>query len=94
MIYDTDLAAMLARANAATAGPWKAGSGCVIASPHAPSAPFADPESVLHYGGALIGESISRREDCEFIADARTDIPRLIAEVMRLREELGQGRAA
>ena len=77
------LADIHARAAQATAGPWHTGEayGAVVAPVTAPNAPHMSPDNVAAYGGALIGESIVRVEDRAFIANARTDVPRLLAAV-------------
>ena len=80
---DEELGAIRARATQATAGPWRSYI-----------------EGRDHWGGdnfIMLGQSgpdqidlyISpwRAEDQDFIAHARQDIPRLLAEVDRLRRE-------
>jgi hypothetical protein len=68
----------------ATAGPWradKAGGGVVSDTPVRDGPMGSD--DLEYYGGHLIAESITAKNR-EFIAHARTDIPKLIAEVRRL----------
>lgn len=90
-----DLDAIQARADAATPGPWTVEEGagaeglrdgwweyerraCNVET---------DLEFVTTDGD---GMGASSRADAEFIAHARTDVPALIAEVRRLRDELAQ----
>ena len=81
-ITPADLAAMEARCAAATAGPWEhewTGYRYAIESR----------DGVI----AKLSEYVTmekERMDAEFIAASRTDIPRLLAEVRRLREQLGE----
>lgn len=86
---DLNLEEIEARANAATDGPWWAwdrGVGWHIA--------LGTPKDVDDWGhpSHLLPEGfrtdISRQADAEFIAHARTDIPKLIEEVRRLRTQL------
>lgn len=81
-----DLDAIRARADAATQGPWWAwnrGVGWVIA--------LGEPDDTDEYGRPRerlpegFRTDIERREDVEFIAAARTDVPALLDEVQRLR---------
>ena len=75
---------------AATEGPWEA-DGTEISqhwSRPEPWKPVASNEVACMaycYGGS--GRGIEREDDAEFIAAARTDVPALLAEVRRLREE-------
>jgi hypothetical protein len=77
-LTDDELKAIEARANAATPGPWKA---------------EGDDECIL-YVRAANGHTVvttdsgvyTTDEDAIFIAAARTDVPKLVAEVRRLRE--------
>lgn len=73
------------RADAATPGPWampttsKGAKYGVVVGP----AEYAEaPDEAGFYGGALIGESI-RRHNSRFIAAARTDVPNLVAALVR-----------
>src|SRR5690554_2907170 len=82
-LSEADLATIAARADAATPGPWWAwdrGVGWHIATED-PDA-TADVPALLPEG---IRTDLGRREDAVFIAHARQDIPRLLAEVRRLR---------
>lgn len=81
-----DLAAIEARANAATRGPWG-----VEQSPN-------DLYSALVVGTALDPgapelAACLTRADAEFIAAARTDVPQLVAEVRRLESALANANA-
>lgn len=73
------LAEIRARVKATTEGPW---------SFH-PNHAFADPSDPLYVAGdgTVIADDISRKNNAVFIAHSRTDVPALIAEVERLREE-------
>ena len=74
---DAELAAIESRANAATAGPWELAGCCISKWTDA-----GDPEMRIYDEG---GHS---QADAAFIAAAREDVPKLLAEVRRLREEL------
>ena len=88
-LTDAYLDAIEQRANAATDGPWDY-DGCGEISQH-----FSLPEPwatvvstdvacmAYCYGGSAAGAE--RDEDAEFIAHARDDVPRLLAEVRRLQ---------
>ncbi len=93
-LTDAELDEIEARANAATEGPWQIDrvSGDVIGP--------GEQSSQLSYGGVLVSThpcvtiAVSYEldaawgaepEDMVFIANARTDVPRLVAEVRRLR---------
>jgi hypothetical protein len=77
-----DLDAILARAAAATPGPWTANDRIGIVTDAA-----ADPLAV--FGGGK-----QDRADAEFTAHAREDIEALAAEIRRLRAELATARVA
>ena len=87
-ISDTELHTMQQRADAASKGPWEA----FVAGP---GDSFS---SMIRIGGVDDNEPdmyLSREDwysanaaDLRFIAAARQDVPRLIAEVQRLRREL------
>lgn len=66
---EQDLAAIKARADAATPPPWQA-----IITAETPSGPEWSVDAVH-----------STREDAEFQAHARDDVPRLLEEISRLR---------
>jgi hypothetical protein len=70
---DEELSAIKARAEAATEGPWEVGHRCEIYT--------------RHYAVGPIGD-FWEPADARFTANARADIPALLAEVERLREEL------
>lgn len=77
-----ELAAMEARCEAATPGPWNDRDELELRDPNGYAVVwFYPPNTDLweHQGTEL--------HDANFIAHARTDMPRLIAEVKRLREE-------
>ena len=69
---DLDLAAIKARCAAATPGPWRLSRSEEI---------ICGDDMYLIDGGGIAPS------DAEFIAAARTDVPALVAEVVRLREE-------
>jgi hypothetical protein len=78
-----ELEEMRALAEAATPGPW-------VRRPH----PFGDSEThgcvkAPSANGILVAGAtvIARNEDCEFIAHARTGVPRLLAHVEALEAE-------
>jgi hypothetical protein len=77
-LTDEQLAEIRKRAEAATAGPWK----------------YTDRDNVVYTANAdykyavEVAEEIGHKFDGEFIAHAREDVPKLIAEVERLRREL------
>ncbi len=81
-----DLDAILARANAATDGPWAA-----YDLRHQRGGQIR-----LHGGGYRIANVMRSgdraAEDAEFITAARTDVPELVAEVERLRGALDLAR--
>lgn len=72
---DEELREIKDRADAATPGPWDYMDGYVIKDETVLCEMFTD--------NPVYGDS---RNDTTFIAHARTDIPRLIAEVERLRD--------
>lgn len=72
---ELDLDAIEARVNAATAGPWQHdGNDGLVWPPR-----IGDPVS-----------GSNEMADADFIAAARTDVPALVAEIKRLREQLGK----
>lgn len=82
-----ELAAMEARCEAATPGPWNDRDELELRDPNGYAVVwFYPPNTDLweHQGTEL--------HDANFIAHARTDVPRLIAEVKRLREREGRYR--
>lgn len=82
-ITPAELAEMKQRCDSATAGPW-----------------LRDAErdrTIFSASGEMIGGVLYNTkggEDADFIANARTDMPRLIAEVERLRTELAAAKIA
>ena len=78
---DDDLRAIEERANAATAGPWLYGEAKLnllrLVWPMSNRDRLIAVEHRDHRATA---------EDCVFIAHARSDVPRLVAEVRRLRD--------
>lgn len=88
---EDELAAIEARANAATPGPWKLWNGYDLAYPNVGICGVCriGPEgSIAGVRGAEQRDVLGSSEDLEFIASARQDIPALIAEVRRLRDEV------
>lgn len=88
------LAEIEARANAATRGPWKMWSGWgPVAGTEYMAVTRLGPEGDEYAG--IVSDAhyppkrdfYSKREDLEFVAVARTDMPDLIAEVRRLRAD-------
>jgi len=83
-----DIEAIRARAEAATPGPWKFGSNCIV----------TDNDDVLYTyvdrapddDECWISCMDIKPEDADFIAHAREDIPDLLAEVERLQERVSQ----
>jgi hypothetical protein len=84
-IEPLDLDAIEERADAATEGPWTR-SGIHIWGPDP-----ENPEDRFDVEPDMIGRADLKMADAEFIAHAREDVPALIAEVRRLRQELGSG---
>ena len=75
-----ELRAILARANAATPGPWRS---LVEGRDHTGGS------SIVRTAGKDIELSGASDADYDFIANARQDIPRLVAEVEKLPKEKG-----
>jgi hypothetical protein len=74
---DEQLAAIRARCEAATGGPWEVGHKCEIYTRHYQVGPIGD---------------FWEPADARFTAHAREDIPALLAEVERLRADAELGR--
>lgn len=74
-----DLAAITARTNAASPGPWAARD---LGGMQWSITPARMTDEYDNLGG------IDSGDDAQFIAQARSDVPELIAEVRRLREVL------
>lgn len=83
---ELDLDAIRARVDGATPGMWYWWP--LDPRPHFQVGPTESAPVAEVYGPT------ERGADAEFIAHARTDVPALLAEVERLREELDQTRAA
>jgi len=92
-LTENELAEMEGRARAATDGPWQA---YVEGRDHVAGDNFirtgglddASPDMyVTHYHG--VQPVPAPAADLDFIASARQDVPRLVAEVRRLREARG-----
>ena len=82
---DEQLAAIRARADAATPGPWKAFKNYDDYNTIRPES-AQDCEHIFNcemYGGTPPGDA-----DAEFIASARKDIPALLDEIERLKQKL------
>ncbi len=78
-LSDEELAAMQARADAATPAPWMARFGGQRQNV------FVSNKEVILFD---VGHLAPSTPDMEFIAAARSDVPRLLAEVRRLRAAL------
>ena len=77
-----DLAAMRARAEAATEGPWKQCGGSIIPPDELQGHFEHDPPDWIEWRSPEYPRWLA---DAEFIAHARDDLPRLLDEVERLR---------
>lgn len=73
MLTNAEIEAIRKRAQAATEGPWQL-------------ADTYDGAWILDSDDDIISGTVSRIVDAEFIAHARTDIPKLLAEIERLRK--------
>lgn len=82
-----DLDAIRERADAATEGPWRPGTTGVRGGDHWFVA--AHGEAIAHIASNDGCNEAQREPDATFICHARTDVPALLAEVQRLRDELG-----
>lgn len=94
MTDDVDVAAIQARADAATPGPWTTradGADGFYTADDYYDIDGAD-DATVAYGGAFEdgGPHVGAcsRVDAEFIAHARTDVPALLAENVRLEADL------
>lgn len=77
-----DLVRIEAVAEAASPGPWvRSGPYSAIIAPQAPDLRG----DTAGYGGTLVAESVFVAGDVEFITEARTVVPALVAEVRRLQ---------
>lgn len=91
-ITPAELAEIRARADAATPAPWiKPADRSHVIAPRVPvevartGRGIYGAETYDSYGGELIGESMGTA-DALFVAAARVDVPRLVAEVERLQQ--------
>lgn len=75
MLTQDDLDMIKERAEKASSGPWQVAS-------------TTDGEYILDCDELVVAATFERKEDAYFVAHAREDIPRLVAEVERLREGL------
>jgi hypothetical protein len=76
MLTDKDLTDITDRCNKATSGPWKS---FIEGRDHESGSDFIrTPDGDIELTGGT-------REDQDFIANSRTDIPKLIGEIRRLR---------
>jgi hypothetical protein len=75
---ELDLDAIEERVNEATPGPWETGMRGARKNVY----PLLSSDAVAYTSGT---------DDADFIAHAREDVPKLIAEVRRLRAEVGGG---
>ncbi|MBP0448456.1 hypothetical protein J5Y04_02670 [Kitasatospora sp. RG8] len=98
-LTDDELTAIERRAAAAAPGPWKAhleGQG-IGGESFIQVRPDADPDDEIYVrryvGNAELGSRHPElHADLEFIASARSDVPRLVAEVRRLQGALARQR--
>jgi hypothetical protein len=89
-ISDTELRAMQQRADAASKGPWRS---IIEDRDHECGSDFIQSGSDDEREDDMyVSRDTTRASDADldFIAAARQDVPRLIAEVKRLRDELGR----
>ena len=91
MITDDELKEIQARALAATPGPWEPDVDGSISQHWTCHQPWGEIVSTdveclsCCYGGRASG--VANGADREFIAHARTDVPRLVAEIWRAKAE-------
>jgi hypothetical protein len=84
MISDKELAEMQARCDAATDAPWTSFTNSCLDSPR-PSLVWGKPYPSGHMPTLA---DYQTQGNAQFIAAARTDLPRCIEEIKRLREAL------
>ena len=84
-LTDEEIEEIRGRAEAATEGPWKA---CVPVKGRMVTQVIG--RDVLGNSGVRVADYVIRPDDTRFIAHARTDIPRLLDEVERLRNRVAQ----
>lgn len=82
---EEELTAIEGRCNAATTGPWVA---CMEGRDHESGSDFIM-RGTADMRSDDLELSNASQADFDFIAHARQDIPRLVAEVRRLRAKLG-----
>lgn len=82
---DLDLDAIEARANAATAGPWRVWSGSRVEHKSAVETAWSHDADG---GDTELVADCCPTADAAFIAHSRTDIPALVTEIRRLRAEV------
>lgn len=85
-----DLAAIKARAEGATHGPWILAP--VLCGPNGQGVYCPDLGKVAEVGDPYPRQCNNPQESMEFIAHARTDVPALVAEVERLRGQVEAAR--
>ncbi|WP_199770748.1 hypothetical protein [Brevibacillus laterosporus] len=78
MMTREEIEAICKRAEKATEGPWRVVPGKMVCF------------DIYDVYDKLDRSLIHREEDAEFIAHAREDIPKLLAEIERLRCETGE----
>lgn len=86
-LTDAELDEIEARAEKATEGPWVAECG----SSNSPCIDFVLTENIdprLDDRASIAETYTDEAENADFIASARTDVPRLVAEVRRLRAQV------
>ncbi|MEM8494699.1 MAG: hypothetical protein AAF916_09375 [Planctomycetota bacterium] len=90
MLNSDEPAAIEARCNVASPGPWKSS---IEGRDHCAGSNF-----IMTGEGDTRGEDIemtgATQADQDFIAHARQDIPRLLSEIRRLNDELGDSSVA
>jgi hypothetical protein len=72
-----ELHAIKERAEKATAGPWN-------------HYPIVDSDEFVVIGADIVAETVYEITDATFLAHAHEDVPKLITEIERLREELAR----
>jgi len=85
-ISDDELKEILERCNRATPGPWVS---CIEGRDHSSGSDFIK-TGTENERGNHIELSGATRSDQDFIAHARQDVPRLIAEIQRLKQLLAR----
>ena len=85
-ISDEELKDIMERCNAATSGPWVS---CIEGRDHTSGSDFIM-TGTAEKRGDDIELSGASRADQDFIAHARQDVPRLVAEIQRLKQLLSR----